>query len=66
MHGNNVATFHLATGYTFHAYCASTNIDEYDSDPLLQMEVESTIISDDGSELHDTPSNEEDEQNEWP
>ena len=32
------------------------------------MEVESTIISDDdeGSELHDTPSNEVDEQNEWP
>ena len=69
MHGNNVATFHLATGYNaFHAYCASTNIDEYDSDPLLQMEVKSTIISDDddGSELHDTPSNEEDELNEWP
>ena len=69
MHGNNVATFHLATGYNaFHAYCASTNIDEYDSNPLLQMEVESTIIcdDDDGSELHDTPSNEEDELNEWP
>ena len=69
VYGNNVATFHLATGYNaFHAYCTSTNIDEYDCDPLLQMEVESTIISDDdeGSELHDTPSNEEDEQNEWP
>ena len=69
VHGNNVARFHLATGYNaFHAYCASTNIDEYDRDPLLQMEVESTIISDDneGSELHDTPSNEEDESNEWP
>ena len=69
VYGNNVATFHLATGYnSFHAYCTSTNIDEYDRDPLLQMEVKSTIISDDdeGSELHDTPSNEEDEQNEWP
>ena len=69
MHGNNVATFHLATDYnTFHAYCSSTNIDEYDSDPLLQMVVESSIISDDddGSELHETPSNEADEQNEWP
>ena len=69
VYGNNVATFHLATGYNaFHAYCTSTNIDEYDRDPLLQMEVKSTIISDDdeGSELHDTPSNEEDEQNEWP
>ena len=69
VHGNNIATFHLATGYNaFHAYCASTNIDEYDSDPLLQMEVESTIISDDNesSELHDTPRNEDDEQAEWP
>ena len=69
VHGNNIATFHLATAYNaFHAYCAATNIDEYDSDPLLQMEVESTIISDDddGSELHDTPSNKEDKQNEWP
>ena len=69
VHGNNVATFHLGTGYNaFHAYCASTNIDEHDSNPLLQMEVESTIISDDdvSSELHVTPSTEEDKQNEWP
>ena len=68
VYGNNVATFHLATGYNgFHAYCTSTNIDEYDHDPLLQMEVKSTIISDDdeGSELQDTPSNEEDKQDEW-
>ena len=36
VYGNNVATFHLATGYTvFDAYCTSTNIDEYDSNPLL-------------------------------
>ena len=65
VHGNNVATFHLATGYNaFHAYCASTNIDEYNSDSLLQMEVESTNVSDDNesSELHDTPNNEDDEQ----
>ena len=69
VYGNNVATFHLATGYNaFHAYCASSNIDEYDRDPLVQMEVESTIISDDdeSSALHDIPSNEEDEQIEWP
>ena len=69
VYGNNVATFHLATGYNaFHTYCASTNIDEYDHNPLLQMEVESTIISDDdeSSELNDIPGNEDSEQNEWP
>ena len=69
-HGNNVATFHLATGYTaFHAYCTATNIDEYDSNPLLRMEVDSTIVSDDdddGSKTHSTPSNEDVGQNEWP
>ena len=44
VYGNNVATFHLATGNNaFHAYCTSTIIDEYDRDPLLQMEVESTV-----------------------
>ena len=70
VYGNNVATFHLATGYTaFHAYYTSTNIDEYDSNPLLRMEVDSTILCDDdndGSELHGTPSNEDAGQNEWP
>ena len=69
MYGNNIATFHLATGYnTFHTYCASANIDVYDHNPLLQMEVESTIISDDdeSSELNNAPSNEDSEQNEWP
>ena len=69
IYGNNVTTFHLATGYAaFHAYCSSTNIDEYDSNPLLRMEVESTIISDDDeeSELHDTPIDEDIDQNKWP
>ena len=36
VYGNNIATFHLASGYTaFHAYCTSTNMNEYDSNPLL-------------------------------
>ena len=70
VYGNNVATFHLATGYNaFHAYCTSTNIDEYNSNPLLRMEVDTTIISDDeddGLEPHGPPGDEDVGQDEWP
>ena len=37
IHGNNVATFYMSTGFLrFHDYCAMTNVDEYESDPLAQ------------------------------
>ena len=46
--GNNVATFYMATGYQrFHDYCLTTNIEQYESDPLTQMEVDASLISDD-------------------
>ena len=46
--GNNVATFYMATGYQrFHDYCLTTNIDTYESDPLTQMEVDASLISND-------------------
>ena len=46
--GNNVATFYMATGYQrFHDYCLTTNIDNYKSDPLTQMEVDASLISND-------------------
>ena len=46
--GNNVATFYLATGYQrFHDYCLMTNIEQYKTDPLTQMEVDASLISDD-------------------
>ena len=45
--GNNVATFYMATGYQrFHDYCLMTNIEQYDTDPLTQMEVDASLISD--------------------
>ena len=46
--GNNVVTFYMATGYQrFHHYCLMTNIEQYESDLLTQMEVEASLISDD-------------------
>ena len=46
--GNNVATFYMATGYQrFHDYCLMTNIEQYKSDLLTQMEVDVSLISDD-------------------
>ena len=40
IHGNNVATFYMSTGVQcFHDYCTMTNMDEYVSDPLTQIEV---------------------------
>ena len=45
--GNNVATFYLATGYQrFHDCCLMTNIEQYETDPLTQMEVDASLISD--------------------
>ena len=45
--GNNVALFYLATGYQrFHDYCLMTNIEQYETDPLTQMEVDASLISD--------------------
>ena len=38
----------MATGYQrFHDYCAMTNMDQYEKDPLMQMEVDASLISDD-------------------
>ena len=46
--GNNVATFYMATGYQrFHEYCLNMNIENYESDPLTQMEVDVSLISND-------------------
>ena len=46
--GNNVATFYMATGYQrFHDYCLMTNVEQYETDPLTQMEVDACLISDD-------------------
>ena len=46
--GNNVATFYMATGYQrFHDYCLTTKIEQNESDPLTQMEVDASLISDD-------------------
>ena len=48
IHGNNVATFHMSMGFQrSYDYCAMTNVDEYDSDPLTQMEIDTSLISDD-------------------
>ena len=45
--GNNVATFYMATGYQrFHDYCLMTNVEQYETDPLTQMEVDACLISD--------------------
>ena len=65
VHGNNVATFYLATGFQrFHDYCAMTNLDDYDSDPLTQMEVDAAMISDDeeSEEEHVLDSNGKEEE----
>ena len=46
--GNNVATFYMTTGYQrFHDYCLMTNIEQYETDPLTQMEVDASLISGD-------------------
>ena len=46
--GNNVATFYMVMGYQrFHDYCLTTNIEQYESDPLTQMQVDASLISDD-------------------
>ena len=38
----------MTTGYQrFHYYCLTTNIDNYESDPLTQMEVDASLISND-------------------
>ena len=38
----------MATGYQrFHDYCLNTNIENYESDPLTQMEVDASLISND-------------------
>ena len=37
----------MATGYQrFHDYCLMTNIEQYETDPLMQMEVDASLISD--------------------
>ena len=51
-HGNNVATFHLASGYKqYHNYCKECGTEHdhsYDKDPLLQHQaMPSTVMSND-------------------
>ena len=58
-HGNNVATFHLASGYKqYHAYCKECGTERdrnYDKDPLLQHQaMPSMVISDDEGEDDET------------
>ena len=46
--GNNVATFYMATGYQqFHDHCLMANVEQYKIDPLTQIEVDESLISDD-------------------
>ena len=68
VHGKNVATFHLATGYqNFHTYCANTNMDAYDADQLTEMDIQSMLINDTEDEDDHSENNEpNNDDNKWP
>lgn len=56
---SNVATIHLASGYTkFHSYCTITNSDAYKENPLTRMEVDTSLISDSEDEESEPPTKE--------